>query len=131
MEQAERKGNGCRSHARASRQPRWCRKAWPYEEARKLLKRYPDGPGERGDRLRDRLRAVGPAASRHLPGGGADPDGPPRARRDGRLAEPADRFLRRHGRDAQGAARRAAPGHDARASRPAAVQGARPVRLRP
>jgi lysyl-tRNA synthetase, class I len=23
-------------------------KAWPYEEARKLLKRYPDGPGERG-----------------------------------------------------------------------------------
>jgi lysyl-tRNA synthetase class 1 len=23
-------------------------KAWPYEEARKLLKRYPDGPGEKG-----------------------------------------------------------------------------------
>ena len=23
-------------------------RAWPYEEARKLLKRYPDGPGERG-----------------------------------------------------------------------------------
>jgi lysyl-tRNA synthetase class 1 len=23
-------------------------KAWPYEEARKLLKRYPDGPGDRG-----------------------------------------------------------------------------------
>jgi lysyl-tRNA synthetase class 1 len=23
-------------------------KAWPYEEARKLLERYPDGPGERG-----------------------------------------------------------------------------------
>jgi lysyl-tRNA synthetase class 1 len=23
-------------------------KAWPYEEARKLLQRYPDGPGERG-----------------------------------------------------------------------------------
>jgi lysyl-tRNA synthetase class 1 len=23
-------------------------KAWPYEEARRLLKRYPDGPGERG-----------------------------------------------------------------------------------
>jgi lysyl-tRNA synthetase class 1 len=23
-------------------------KSWPYEEARKLLKRYPDGPGERG-----------------------------------------------------------------------------------
>src|ERR1044072_185356 len=23
-------------------------KAWPYEEARKLLKRYPDGPGESG-----------------------------------------------------------------------------------
>ncbi len=23
-------------------------KAWPYEEARKILKRYPDGPGERG-----------------------------------------------------------------------------------
>ncbi|HEY5711165.1 MAG TPA: lysine--tRNA ligase [Allosphingosinicella sp.] len=23
-------------------------KAWPYDEARKLLKRYPDGPGERG-----------------------------------------------------------------------------------
>ena len=23
-------------------------KAWPYEEARKLLKRYPDGPGARG-----------------------------------------------------------------------------------
>ncbi len=22
-------------------------KAWPYEEARKLLKRYPDGPGSR------------------------------------------------------------------------------------
>ena len=34
--------------------------------------------------------------------------------RDGRLAEPADRLLRRHGRDAQGAAGRAAPGHDAR-----------------
>ena len=23
-------------------------KAWPYEEARKLLARHPDGPGERG-----------------------------------------------------------------------------------
>ena len=23
-------------------------KAWPYEEARKLLKRYPDGPGDKG-----------------------------------------------------------------------------------
>jgi lysyl-tRNA synthetase class 1 len=33
-------------------------KAWPYEEARKLLKRYPTGPAT-GDRLRDRLRALG------------------------------------------------------------------------
>ena len=35
-------------------------------------------------------------------------------RSDGRLAEPPDRFLRRHGRDAQGAARGPGPGHDAR-----------------
>jgi hypothetical protein len=36
------------------------RKAWPYEEARKLLKRYPDGrPGGAGDPVRDRLRPSG------------------------------------------------------------------------
>jgi len=47
MAQAERKGNSLavtpelRDAAKVS-------KAWPYEEARKLLKRYPDGPGARG-----------------------------------------------------------------------------------
>jgi lysyl-tRNA synthetase class 1 len=46
-------------------------KAWPYEEARKLLKRWPDGKPRRADDLRDRLRPVGPAAYRHLQRGAA------------------------------------------------------------
>ena len=40
-------------------------KAWPYEEARKLLKRYPDGPGKGG-----KLSAVPDAVPGGPPGNG-------------------------------------------------------------
>ena len=42
-------------------------KAWPFEEARKLVKRYAKAPPEKGYVLfRDRLWPVGPAAYRHV-----------------------------------------------------------------
>ncbi len=47
MERQERKGNNL-SVSQELRDAAMVAKAWPYEEARKLLKRYPEGPGERG-----------------------------------------------------------------------------------
>ena len=68
-------------------------KAWPFEEARRLIKRLESIPGgQREDGpLRDRLRAVGPAAHRHLRRGRAHEHGaarlrgPDRGRRKTRL----------------------------------------------
>jgi lysyl-tRNA synthetase, class I len=45
MAQAERKGNRV-SVSPELREAARVSKAWPYEEARKLIKRYPDGPGD-------------------------------------------------------------------------------------
>ena len=82
----------------------------------------------RGD-LRDRLRAVGAAAHRHVRRGRAHHDGAPRVprahRRQGQDA--ADRVLRRHGRPAQGPGQRAEQGDARGASRQAAHAGAGPV----
>src|ERR1044072_8095986 len=46
MAQAERKGNRV-SVSTELRAAAMVSKAWPYEEARKLLGRYPDGPGDK------------------------------------------------------------------------------------
>jgi hypothetical protein len=77
-------------------------KAWPYEEARKLLKRYPDGPVDKGIIFRDRLWPQRPShlgtsqeVARTLMVKHALSE-------NGRLAEPPDRFLRRHGRNGKG-----------------------------
>ncbi len=50
--------------------------AWPFEEAQKIVERLKRGalPDNGGD-LRDRLRALGPAAHRHLRRGGAHDHG--------------------------------------------------------
>ena len=104
-------------------------KAWPFEEARRLLARYADGAAGEGPRaVRDRLRPLGAAAYRHLRRGGAHHDGPPRLRGDLGHPDAADLLLRRHGRDAQGPRQRAEPGDAARAPAAAADRGARPVR---
>ena len=65
-------------------------KAWPYEEARKLVKRYPTDAGGR-DRLRDGLRPERlPHSARFRKWRGLD--GSPRIVGDGRLAQPPDRL---------------------------------------
>ena len=90
-------------------------RAWPFEEARRLVKRLETLQGWRrqdGD-LRDRLRALRPAAHRHVRRGGAHGHGAPRLRGAdrGQAQDAADLLLRRHGRPAQGARQRAQQGH--------------------
>ena len=82
-------------------------RAWPFEEARKVVARVgtPRQAGQAGQRsvVRDRLRPVGPAAYRHVRRGRAHDLGAPRVRTDVADQDAADRDLRRHGRPAQGA----------------------------
>ena len=106
-------------------------KAWPFEEARKVLSRLKRiAEADRRHHLRDRLRAVGAAAYRHVRRGRAHHHGAPRLPRAdrGQDRDPADLLLRRHGRLAQGARQRPQQGDAGRASRQAADAGARPVR---
>ena len=107
-------------------------RAWPFEEARRLIARLDklEGGGGQDRHLRDRLRAVGAAAHRHLRRGRAHEHGAPRLRGAdrGQAQDAAHLLLRRHGRPAQGARQRAEPGDAARRTRQAADQRARPVR---
>ena len=88
---------------------------------------------DRRHHLRDRLRPVGPAAYRHVRRGGPHHHGAPRLPRAdrGQDPDPADLFLGRHGRLAQGARQRPQQGDAGRASRQAADPGAGPVRRAP
>ena len=109
-------------------------RAWPFEEARKVVKRLEKAKGgasKAGD-LRDRLRPVRAAAYRHLRRGGAHGHDPARLRGADRgpRRDPAGVLLRRHGRPAEGARQRAQPGHAAGASRQAAVGHPGPVQQR-
>ena len=109
-------------------------RSWPFEEARRIVKRLETPQGRRrqdGD-FRDRLRAVGAAAHRHLRRGGAHGHGAARVRDPDRRQDQdaADLLLRRHGRPAQGARQRAQQGHAGGLSRQAADLGARSVRQR-
>ena len=104
-------------------------RAWPFEEAKKIVDRYKKTRLS-GDRaVRDRLRPVRPAAYRHVRRGRPHDHGAarlPRAdRRQGQ--DTAALLLRRHGRLAQGAGQRAQQGDAARLSRQAADARARPV----
>ncbi len=98
-------------------------KAWPFEEARKIVARLEQArrSGARHP-VRDRLRPVGPAPYRHLRRGGADDHGADRLPRPHRRPhpDPAPLLLRRHGRAPQGSRQRAEQGDDAAISQPAA-----------
>ena len=96
-------------------------KAWPFEEARKLVARV-ERTGQTGGAVRDRLWPLGPAAYRHLRRSRAHHHGAPCVPGADRRQDqdPAARLLRRHGRPAQGSRQRAEQGHVARPSRQAA-----------
>ena len=104
-------------------------KAWPFEEARKLIARLKRSPAQRSH-LRDRLRALGSAASRHVRRSRAHQHGAARLSRPDRRQrqDQADRLLRRHGRPAQGSRQHPEPRADRRPSRQAADPDPRPVR---
>ena len=97
-------------------------RAWPFEEARKIVARYAGrGVSGRGA-VRDRLRPLRPAPYRHLRRGRAHDHGAaclPCADR-GQGEDPPAVLLRRHGRVAQGARQRPQQGDAAGASRHAA-----------
>ena len=79
------------------------------------------GPAREGVRaVPDRLRALGPAAHRHLRRGFSHVPGPPGLRAPVELADEALRLLRRHGRAARGARQHPGP----RAGRAAPPQAA-------
>ena len=83
-------------------------KAWPFEEARRLLKRYEKAPPEKGHVLFE--TGYGPSGLPHIGTFGevaAHDDDPPRLRGDLGHPDAADLLFRRHGRDAQGARQRA------------------------
>ena len=103
-------------------------KAWPFEEARALLKRYEKKDPEKGYVLFETgYGPSGSAAYRHLWRGGAHDDDPPGVRGDLGHSDAADLFFRRCGRHAQGARERAAAGDAAPAHAEAADLGAGPV----
>ena len=104
-------------------------RAWPFEEARKIIERYEQDRFSGGRAVRDGLRPVRPAAYRHVRRGGAHDHGAARLPRADRRQGPdaAAVLLRRHGRLAQGAGQRAQQGDAARLSRQAADARARPV----
>ena len=85
--------------------------AWPFEEARKLVKRV-EASGQKERAVRDRLRPVRPAAYRHLRRGRPHQHGAPRLRSPdrGQDRDAAPRLLRRHGRAAQGPRQRSQQG---------------------
>ena len=106
-------------------------RAWPFEEARKLVARdRRQNAGERLRAVRDRLRPVRPAAYRHLRRGRAHHHGAPGVPAAERRADAAVLLLRRHGRAAQGARQRAQQGDAGGPSRQAADRGAGSVQQR-
>ena len=103
--------------------------AWPFEQAKAIVARLKKKPKDEV-LFADRLRAVRPAAYRHLRRSRAHHHGAPRLSRAhrGQDQDAADRVLRRHGRPAQGAGQRAEQGDADAISRQAADQRARSVR---
>lgn len=67
-------------------------KAWPFEEARRVLKRYEKQPRKGLCPVRDGLWPLGPAPYRHLRRGRAHDDDPPRLSGDQRHPDAADLF---------------------------------------
>jgi lysyl-tRNA synthetase class 1 len=106
-------------------------KAWPYEEARKLLKRYPEGPA-RGEVVFE--TGYGPSGLPHL---GTFQEVARTLMVRNALAELTDWPSRLIAfSDDMDGMRKVPPGvphqgHDARPSRPAAELACRPLRLRP
>ena len=83
-------------------------KAWPFEEARRVLKRYEKAPPEKGHVLFE--TGYGPSGLPHIGTFGevhAHHDGAPRLRGALRHPDAAAVLFRRHGRAAQGADQRA------------------------
>ena len=104
-------------------------KAWPYEEARKLLKRWPDGKPAGGPVIFE--TGYGPSGLPHI--GTFNEVARTTFVRHAYeeltgSADAADRVQRRHGRAAQGPGQRPEPGDAGRESRQAADANPRPVR---
>ena len=96
-------------------------RAWPFEEARKLVARTGGKVPAKGYRAaRNRLRPVRPAAYRHVRRGRAHHHGAPGLQAPERYPDAAVLLLRRHGRAAQGARQRAQQGDAGGPSRQAA-----------